>query len=119
MMLDDVMGSKSGPPAIPYSVSMPRTFAIVMKLEVLSRTHVLDRASPLDVVFLTVDQRTNEDDALALLTRDTCPVVGVSRVGQVFILAELLANRFDEVVLLKTSALACDLALDGDLLRAT
>src|ERR1700677_2524628 len=116
MMLDEVMGSKSGPPRIPYSVSIPRTLAIALGLEILPRAHVLDRATTLHVVFFSVDQRADENDPLALLARDSCPVVGVGGVGKVFVLAELLTNRFEEVVLLESSTLARDLALHGDLL---
>src|SRR6202020_1626808 len=99
MMLDEVMGSKSGPPAIPYSVSMPVTFAMAMELEVLPGTHVLDRAAALHVVLFTVHQGANKDDALALLARDSRPVVGVGGVRKVFVLAELLTNGLEQVVL--------------------
>src|SRR5271154_4863224 len=104
---------------MPYSVSMPSTFAIALELEILPRTHVLDRATTLHVVFFSVDQRANENDPFALLARDTGPVIGVRRVRKIFVLAELLTNRFEEILLTKAPSLISDLALHGDLLGPT
>ena len=42
MTLDATIWSPSGPPAMPYSVSIPRTFATDMVLEVLAGADVLD-----------------------------------------------------------------------------
>ena len=43
-------------------------------------------------------ERADEDDALALLPGDLRPVVGVRGVRQVFVLAELLADRVEQVL---------------------
>src|SRR5271154_5056718 len=101
---------------MPYSVSMPSTFAIALELEILPRTHVLDRATTLDVVFFSVDQRANENDPFALLARNTGPIIGVCCVRKVLVLAELLTNRFEEILFAKAPPLICDLTLDRDFL---
>src|SRR5579863_9066736 len=102
---------------MPYSVSIPRTFATDMVLEVLAGADVLDRTTAEDVGLFAVHERADEDDPLALLARHTRPVVGVRRVGQVFVLAVLLTNRLDQVVGAQPASLVGDLALDRQLLR--
>src|SRR5579863_695159 len=113
------MGSRSGPPAMPNSVSMPRTLAMAMALEVLAGSDVRDRATALDLRFLAVDEGADEDDALALLTRDASPVVGVGRVGQILVLAVLLADGQLQVLADESATVAGDLSLDRELLGAS
>src|SRR3954454_2041087 len=63
------------------------------------------------------DDRADVDDALALLAGDLRPVVGVRRVRQVLVLAELLRDRRDEIRGADARGRTGDLALDGELLR--
>ena len=42
---------------------------------------------------LALDEGADEDDALALLARDACPVIRIRGVGQVLVLAELIHAR--------------------------
>ena len=68
--------------------------------------------------FAFVHDRAHVDDALALLAGDLRPVVGVGRVRQVLVLAELLLDRVEQVVGDDAALAARDRALDRQLLRA-
>src|ERR1035437_811433 len=118
MMLDATIGSRSGPPAMPNSVSTPRTFAMAIELEVLAGADVLDRSATLDVGLLAVDKGPDEDDTFTLLARDARPVVGVGGVGKILVLAVLLANRFEQVRALQSTSVTRDLTLDREFLGA-
>ena len=83
--------------------------------EVLPGAHVIDGATTVSVL-LGGDQGADVDDPLALLARDPRPVVGVGGVREVLVLAELLADRVDQVLGAKPRARAGDLTLDGRLL---
>ena len=95
---DDNTGLKSGDPdaAIPYSVSVPKTFgmAIGPTLQVLTCVH----AFHLTAVAVVAEQRADVHDAFALLARDTSPVVGVGRVRKVLVLLELVPDRGEQVL---------------------
>src|SRR5215210_7835831 len=94
---------------MPYSVSMPQTFRMATsetyRRPVTKRLQVLTGRHPLDgptsggaVTFVMGDERTDVDDALALLARDLRPVVRVGRVRQILVLFVLLHDRRQEVV---------------------
>src|ERR1043165_5657092 len=116
---------------MPYSVSMPHTFAIAMRVRPYPRAvatgtsipglQVLPGCDPLDGsatggLLALRHEHPQEDDALALLARDLRPVVGVGAVGQVFVLLVLLPDRALEIVETDALPLARDVALDGELL---
>ena len=61
------------------------------RLEVLPRSHPLDRATAFGLVTVGRDG-ADVDDALALLARNLGPVVGVGGVGQVLVLLVLLLD---------------------------
>src|SRR4051812_46922636 len=98
---------------MPYSVSMPHTFAMAMRVRPYPRAmatgtaipglQVLPGCDPLDGsatggLLALRHEHPQEDDALALLARDLRPVVGVGAVGQVFVFLEFLADRPLQVV---------------------
>src|SRR5947208_303860 len=135
---DAAIGFDSPDPrsTIPYSVSMPHTLrmatirpypcpeyiapgirAVCTRewLEVLAGAHPFDGAATGGLLALG-HEHPQEDDALALLARDLGPVVRVGGVGQVLVLLVLLPDRLEEVVGADASAVAGDLALDGQLL---
>src|SRR3954453_54408 len=64
------------------------------------------------------DDRADVDDALALLAGDLRPVVGVRRVRQVLVLAELLLDRVEQVLRADARTASRDGALDRQLLGA-
>src|SRR5580698_11614157 len=99
---------------MPYSVSIPRTFATDIVLQVLAGADVLDRSTAEDVGLFAVHERANEDDPFALLPRHARPVVRVRRVREVFVLAVLLSNRLDQVIGAQSAAVRGDLALHGE-----
>src|SRR5215469_8059925 len=81
---------------MPYSVSVPMTRSTLIVVqrnassEVLARVRDrIDGTARLGAL-LARDQSADVDDALALLTGDARPVVGVGRVRQVLVLAELV-----------------------------
>src|ERR1700689_3267932 len=118
-MIDEAtIWSESGPPAMPYSVSIPRTLATDIDLQVLAGADVLNRSTAEDVGLFAIHEGANEDDPLALLPRHPRPVVGVRRVREVLVLSVLLSNRLDEVLGAQAAALVGDLALHRELLRA-
>src|ERR1700722_1678272 len=104
---------------MPYSVSIPRTFATDIVLQVLAGTDVLNRTTAEDVGLFAVDERADEDDPFALLSRHACPVVRVRGIREVFVLAVLLSNGFDQVFGAQATTLVGDLSLHGELLRST
>ena len=65
-----------------------------------------------------VDDGADVDDALALLAGDLRPVVGVRRVGQVFVLLVLLLDGLEQVDKADAPRLATEDAVDRELLRA-
>ena len=58
------------------------------------------------------------DDLFALLTGDLCPIIGIGRIRQIFMLLVLFADRTREVVHLQAFLVRCDRAFDGKFLRA-
>src|SRR3954452_9449370 len=84
-------------------------------LQILARCDPLD-GTPTGGLLAFGHEHPEEDDALALLPGDLGPVVGVGGVGQILVLLVLLPDRVQEVVGADTPAVACDLALDGQLL---
>src|SRR3954451_9349695 len=84
-------------------------------LEVLTRGDAFD-GSATGGLLAFGHEHPQEDDALALLAGDLGPIVGVGGVGQVLVLLVLLADRCQQIVGADALALACDLALDGQLL---
>src|SRR5436305_2691135 len=86
-------------------------------LEVLTGRDPFDGPTAGGLLVLALrEQDPQEDDALALLAGDLGPVVGVGGVGEVLVLLVLLADRGEQVLGADAFALACDLALDGQLL---
>src|SRR3989442_15439932 len=72
---------------------LPRS---VVRLQVLaSGHHLLDAAL---LVARLAHERPHVHDPLALLAGDLRPVAGVSRIGQILVLLELLANGREQVV---------------------
>src|SRR5690606_32571979 len=67
---------------------------------------------------LLLDDRADEDDALALLAADARPVVGVGGVGQVLVLLELVDARREEVVDADAALTGGEEVLDRGLLGA-
>src|SRR5690554_4136499 len=102
---------------MPYSTSVPMTLRIATVST--SGSQVLPCGDPLDhaALGISLDEGPDVDDALALLPGDLGPVVGVGRVGQILVLAELLLDRREEVLGAHTTRTAADLSLDGVLLR--
>src|SRR5438094_10568577 len=115
---------------MPYSVSIPSTLRMATRatyppagavprpeprLEVLASADPFDGPATGGLLALR-EQHAEEHDALALLARDLGPVVRVGGVGQVLVLLVLLPDRLEEVVGADASAVAGDLALDGQLL---
>src|SRR6478736_5770222 len=98
-------GLGSGAPRrdTPYSVSIPQTFgtatasAYRRRLEVLTRCDPFDLPSTACLVVLRHD-RPDVHDPFTLLPGDLRPVVGVGRIGQVFVLAELLLDRIEQIL---------------------
>src|SRR3954468_13364393 len=84
-------------------------------LEVLTRGDAFDGSATGGLLAFR-HEHPEEDDALALLAGDLGPVVGVGGVGQILVLLVLLPDRPQQVVGAYTPAVACDLALDGQLL---
>src|SRR5665213_3194183 len=72
---------------MPYSVSIPRTFATDIVLEVLAGADVLDRSTAEDVGLFAIHEGADKDDPFALLSRHARPVVRVRGVGKVLVLA--------------------------------
>ena len=58
----------------------------------------------------------NEDDSLTLAPRNFGPIVGVGRVREVFVLAELLAYRLGQIAELNPSLATGQQSLNGQLL---
>src|SRR3954447_7997601 len=105
---DAAIGLDSAAPrsTMPYSVSMPQTLRMAiagrpyplrrrMRAALAGALQVLASADPFDgpaaLGFLAFrHEGAHVHDALALLARDLGPVVGVRRVGQVFVLLVLL-----------------------------
>src|SRR5580700_4658302 len=105
---------------IPYSVSIPHTLMVATprpyrSLEVLTGTHSLNRPTTMYLAVLG-EQGTDINDALALLSRNARPVVGIGGVGQVFVLLVLLADRLEQVRGADAAGGAGDDPLDGQLL---
>src|SRR5271156_372985 len=104
---------------MPYSVSIPHTLVVATSrpyrsrpaLQVLPRTHSLDRPTTMHLAVLG-EQGTDIDDAFALLPRDAGPVVGVGGVGQVFVLFVLLADGLEQVGRADAAGVAGDDPLD-------
>src|SRR5680860_626431 len=144
MSIDDAStGLASAAPRIatPYSVSIPQTFGTDiapdycracsrrrrepvaawdprdLRLQVLAGRGLFDLATTRRLTTLA-DQGAYEHDALSLLARDLGPVVGVGRVGEVFVLAELLFDRVEQVLGGDAPGSTADLTLDRQLLRA-
>src|SRR4051794_35260934 len=86
-------------------------------LEVLARRDPFYLAAALGV-FALVHDRAHVDDPFTLLPRDLRPVVGVGGVRKVFVLAELLFDRVEQVLAFDAALAAGDRALDRELLRA-
>src|SRR5688572_745852 len=78
-------------------------------LPILPGAHALH----LPAVALVAEQRSDVDDALALLARDPSPVVRVGRVGEVLVLLELVPDRREEIVGLDALLPGGEETLDG------
>src|SRR5262249_52089453 len=87
-----------------------------LRSEVLTRSDAFDLAAA-GVAVALVHDRADVDDALALLARDLRPVVGVRRVRQVLVLAELLLDRLEQILGGDPAVATRDRPLDRELLR--
>src|SRR5439155_10077163 len=122
-MDEDRTGLKSGTPGpeMPYSVSMPITFAIAMAGPGYRVLQVLAGVDPLHLATLVslgpAEQGPHVDDPLALLAGDPGPVVRVGGVGQILVLLELVADGLEHVLPLQPLLALRQEPLDGHLLR--
>src|SRR3989441_4528832 len=86
----------------------------VVTLQILAGGHHLLHAAALIARF--AHERSHIDDPLVLLAGDLRPVAGVSRIGQILVLLELLADGREQVVGTHALFAAADQALEGQLL---
>src|SRR5881396_4045279 len=75
--------------------------------------HLLDAAA---LIARFAHERSHIDDPLALLAGDLRPVAGVSRIGQILVLLELLADGREQVVGADALLAPADQALEGEFL---
>src|SRR3989454_6834505 len=86
----------------------------VVTLQILAGGHHLLHAAALIARF--AHERSHIDDPLVLLAGDLRPVAGVSRIGQILVLLDLLADGREQVVGTHALFAAADQALEGQLL---
>src|SRR5262245_49006533 len=99
----------------PYPFRRRKRAATTVALQVLARADPLDGAATLGFLALG-HESADVDDALALLARDLRPVVGVGRVGKVFVLLVLLLDRLEQVAGADAPAFPGNGPFDGQLL---
>ena len=89
-------GQSTGGPGAGYAGRGGRFGCRSRGTQILAGCDAFDLAAALRFAF--VDERAHVHDAFALLAGDLRPVVGVRRVRQVLVLAELLLDGIEQVV---------------------